>query len=135
MATIVTRAGKGSPLTHPEMDANFTNLNNDKLETNLTIVSYDADHSLILTDSYKILECSKGSDFLLGVPNDSTVDFDIGAQIIISQIGIGQIVFTPAEGVTVRTCETLRTAKQYAGATLYKRNTTDWVVFGNLEVA
>lgn len=30
MATIVTRSGKGSPLTHTEMDANFTNLDADK---------------------------------------------------------------------------------------------------------
>jgi len=28
MSTIVTRAGKGSSLTHAEVDANFTNLNN-----------------------------------------------------------------------------------------------------------
>ena len=33
MATIVTRAGKGSPLTHAEVDANFNNLNSDKAET------------------------------------------------------------------------------------------------------
>jgi hypothetical protein len=32
MATIVTRAGKGSALTWTEGDANFTNLNNDKIE-------------------------------------------------------------------------------------------------------
>lgn len=32
MTTIVTRAGKGSPLTHTEMDANFTNLNTNKTE-------------------------------------------------------------------------------------------------------
>tara|TARA_B100000989_G_C19482260_1_gene445697 strand:- start:35 stop:508 length:474 start_codon:yes stop_codon:yes gene_type:complete len=32
MATIVTRSGKGSPLTNNEVDANFTNLNTDKLE-------------------------------------------------------------------------------------------------------
>jgi hypothetical protein len=32
MATIVTRAGKGSPLTHAEVDANFNNLNTDKAE-------------------------------------------------------------------------------------------------------
>lgn len=30
MATIVTRSGKGSPLTHTEMDSNFTNLNDGK---------------------------------------------------------------------------------------------------------
>jgi hypothetical protein len=32
MATLVTRAGKGSALTHNEVDANFTNLNTDKAE-------------------------------------------------------------------------------------------------------
>lgn len=32
MTTIVTRAGKGTPLTNAEVDANFTNLNDDKLE-------------------------------------------------------------------------------------------------------
>lgn len=32
MATIVTRSGKGSALTHVEMDANWNNLNNDKAE-------------------------------------------------------------------------------------------------------
>lgn len=32
MATIVTRTGKGSALTFAEGDANFTNLNTDKLE-------------------------------------------------------------------------------------------------------
>jgi hypothetical protein len=33
MSTIVTRSGKGSPLTHTEVDNNFTNLNTDKVET------------------------------------------------------------------------------------------------------
>lgn len=34
MTTIVTRSGKGSPLTHAEMDANLTNLNTNKAEIN-----------------------------------------------------------------------------------------------------
>lgn len=34
MASITTRSGKGSALTHAEVDANFTNLNSDKLERN-----------------------------------------------------------------------------------------------------
>ena len=38
MATITTRSGKGSPLTNNEVDANFTNLNSDKIElTNLSV--------------------------------------------------------------------------------------------------
>ena len=36
MSTIVTRAGKGSALTHTEVDANFTNLNTDKLQSGST---------------------------------------------------------------------------------------------------
>jgi len=32
MASITTRAAKGTPLTHAEVDANFTNLNTDKLD-------------------------------------------------------------------------------------------------------
>ena len=32
MATIVTRSGKGSPLTNTEVDANFSNLNTDQEE-------------------------------------------------------------------------------------------------------
>lgn len=32
MASITTRSGKGSPLTNAEVDANFTNLNDKKVE-------------------------------------------------------------------------------------------------------
>ena len=43
MATIVTRAGKGSALTFTEGDANFTNLNNDKIElTDLSVTQNSA---------------------------------------------------------------------------------------------
>ena len=33
MSTITTRSGKGSPLTHDEVDANFNNLNTDKYQS------------------------------------------------------------------------------------------------------
>ena len=33
MSTIILRGTKGSPLTNSEVDANFTNINTDKLET------------------------------------------------------------------------------------------------------
>jgi hypothetical protein len=39
MATIVTRAGKGSPLTNNEVDQNFINLNTAKLEGTVAIAS------------------------------------------------------------------------------------------------
>lgn len=55
MTTIVTRAGKGSPLTHIEVDTNFTNLNTTKLDANAEIaVSKLADgaaRQLLQTDA------------------------------------------------------------------------------------
>lgn len=39
MSTIVTRAGKGSALTHNEVDANFVNLNTDKIQSGDTVSS------------------------------------------------------------------------------------------------
>jgi hypothetical protein len=39
MSTIVTRSGKGSPLSHVEVDANFTNLNTDKIESGNTVAA------------------------------------------------------------------------------------------------
>lgn len=41
MATLVLRTTKGSPLTNAEVDANFTNLN-DELDTKLAAASYNA---------------------------------------------------------------------------------------------
>ena len=39
MSTIVTRSGKGTALTHTEVDANFTNLNADKAEASAVILA------------------------------------------------------------------------------------------------
>ena len=48
MATIVTRAGKGSPLTHNEVDANFTNLNSDKVEAAAVVAKTAATGSAVV---------------------------------------------------------------------------------------
>lgn len=42
MSTIVTRSGKGSPLTNTEVDTNFTNLNTDKIQVTGTPTSGQA---------------------------------------------------------------------------------------------
>ena len=48
MATIVTRAAKGSPLTHVEVDANFTNLNTDKVEAAAVVAKTAATGSAVI---------------------------------------------------------------------------------------
>jgi hypothetical protein len=42
MSTIITRIGKGSPLTNLELDSNFSNLNSDKLEISAFNVTADS---------------------------------------------------------------------------------------------
>ena len=51
MSTIVTRAGKGSPLTHTEVDTNFTNLNTDKAEDS-SVVKLTGDQTVEGTKTF-----------------------------------------------------------------------------------
>ena len=51
MSTIVTRSGKGSPLTHNEVDANFTNLNTDKIQNNQAVTFTTIDIATSGTDA------------------------------------------------------------------------------------
>ena len=62
MATIVTRTGKGSALTFAEGDANFTNLNTDKLEsTGGTITGYKETVYSLGTNDAPALTVSNGN--------------------------------------------------------------------------
>lgn len=47
MSTIVTRAAKGSALTHNEVDANFVNLNTDKIQSGDTVAALTVTNATI----------------------------------------------------------------------------------------
>ena len=79
MATIVTRSGKGSALTHTEMDANFNNLNSDKIESTLAadldtnnnaIKNTASNNSVNFLDKVKIEE--NVADYSLTLDNQNT---------------------------------------------------------------
>lgn len=92
MATIVTRAGKGEPLTHVEVDANFTNLNMDKVESSAlaTVATSGAYADLIgtptlgtaaATDATAYATAAQGSladTALQPLDNISTLTNDVG---------------------------------------------------------
>jgi len=82
MATIVTRAGKGSPLTNTEVDANFTNLNTDKAE--LSGATFTGE--ITANGGIKITETA-GGNFLKfdvdGTADEATVGMD-STDLIIS---------------------------------------------------
>lgn len=63
MTTIVTRAGKGSPLTNTEVDTNFTNLNTAKIET---LTSTDSSVTITGTGSSRNLSVPVNPDVISG---------------------------------------------------------------------
>lgn len=65
MSTIVTRAGKGSPLTNTEVDSNFTNLNTDKLESDGSVladkIAFDTTAALTPTTGQIVWDADTGT--------------------------------------------------------------------------
>jgi hypothetical protein len=64
MTTIVTRTAKGSPLTHVEVDTNFTNLNTAKLEAGAIALGTAAAPSISFTGDTNTGIFSPGADQL-----------------------------------------------------------------------
>ena len=72
MATIVTRSGKGSALTFDEMDANFTNLNNELANVSLGVLPADSVSSTEIDDS---------DDFTMNTVT-TTAGIEVGGSIL-----------------------------------------------------
>ena len=101
--------------------------------SNVTIVNKTASYTLVLADANKLIEVNNGSANTLGVPLNSTDAFPIGTQILVAQQGAGQTTITPVSGVTLRSSGgKLKIAAQYGVATLIKRATDEWYVYGDL---
>ena len=91
MATITTRSGKGSPLTNSEVDANFTNLNTDKVElTDLSVTDSGGDGSLAYNNSTGVITYTgpSASEVRAHISAGTGVTFSSG------EIAIGQAVAT-----------------------------------------
>jgi hypothetical protein len=93
------------------------------------------------TDSYTlsnlnerdvIIEISKGSATTLTIPTDATIDYPVGTTLDIIQTGSGQVTIAGAVGVTVNATPGLKLRTQWSSATLLKRASNTWLVFGDL---
>lgn len=94
MSTIVTRAGKGSALTHNEVDANFTNLNTDKVEktgTDPVVISVNS-----ASDALRITQTGAGNALVVedsANPDSTPFVVDENGNLVVghtSPIGAGQ---------------------------------------------
>ena len=92
-----------------------------------------ASYTLVLTDAHHYVEMEVSSANDLTVPLNSSVAFPIGTEIRVTQLGTGQTTILGDTGVTIRTeGGKNKTVGQYSVATLFKRGTNEWYLFGDL---
>ena len=91
-----------------------------------------ASYTLVLADASKVVEMNVVSANTLTVPPNSSVAYDVGAQITILQTGAGQTTLTQGAGVTINGTPGLKLRAQWSSATLIKRATDTWVAIGDL---
>jgi hypothetical protein len=90
-------------------------------------------YTTVLADDGKLVTCDNGSAIALTIPPSSSVNYGIGTQINIMQLGAGVVTITAGVGVTLRSQGSkLKTNGQYSVATCVKIATDTWVVVGNL---
>jgi hypothetical protein len=103
MSTIVTRAGKGSALTHTEVDANFTNLNNDKLQSGNTAAALTITNLSGTTVTYtnaNISSATISGGTITGITDLAIVDGGTGAST--AQAAINALVASVTSGSYLR---------------------------------
>lgn len=92
-----------------------------------------ASHSLVLSDSSKLIKMTNGAANTVDIPLNASVAFPIGIQIAIMQYGAGQTSLNPTGGVTVRSAGSAdKLASQYSMAVLTKIGTDEWHFSGDI---
>jgi hypothetical protein len=93
------------------------------------------------TDSYTlsslderdtIIEVSNATAKTVTIPTNTNVAYPVGTTIDIIQTGAGQVTIAGQGGVTVNATPGLKLRTQWSSATLLKRATNTWLVFGDL---
>lgn len=127
MSTIVTRAGKGSALTHNEVDANFTNLNNDKLQSGNTAAALTITNLSGTTVTYtnaNISSATISGGTITGITDLAIADGGTGAST--AQAAINALVASVTSGSYLRGNGTnvVMSAIQVADIPTLNQNTT-----------
>lgn len=95
--------------------------------------THTSQHTLVLSDANKVVELNFSGGNNLIVPTNSSVPFPNGTIITLAQYGAGQVTIIGDTGVTLRSSGGKnKTTAQYSVATLYKRDTNEWYLYGDL---
>lgn len=91
-----------------------------------------AAYTTVLSDRDKLVEVQSSSAVTVTIPANADVAYPVGTSFDILQTGTGQITIAGAAGVTVNATPGLKLRTQWSSATVFKRATNTWVVFGDL---
>lgn len=99
----------------------------------LTVNTQTDTYTFVLTDANKLVELNNAATKTFTIPTNSGVAFPIGTQITLAQIGAGQLRVAAAVGATLRSSGgKTKIAAQYGVATLIKRATDEWYLYGDI---
>ena len=85
-----------------------------------------------LTERDSLIEVAKATATTITIPLNSAVAYPVGTSIDILQTSTGQVTIAGDAGVTVNSTPGLKLRTQWSTATLFKRATNTWVVYGDL---
>jgi hypothetical protein len=89
-------------------------------------------YTLALTDAGKMVTLSNAAAITLTIPTNASVAFPVDTRIDLLQYGAGQVT-VGGSGVTIRSSGSkLKLTGQYSGATLWKKDTDEWVLIGDI---
>ena len=113
-------------------DVNGTNEAVNDLAFGVFNTQTGTSYTLVLTDVAKVVTLDNAAAITLSVPANAPTAFPVGSQIIIAQLGAGQVTVSPAGGVTVNCYQgATKLSGQYAAATLINVATDSWLMVGN----
>ncbi len=101
----------------------------------LNISTKTSSYTLTLSDIGKLIEFNSASDLTLTIPSNLSVSFPVGTQIIVSRLGTGKVNFVISSDTLLSTSSYTYIANQYSAATLVKRSSTQWYLFGDLSAS
>lgn len=103
----------------------------------LTINEQSSNYTLALADQDAIVDMNCTQAQTVTVPKNDTVDFPIGAQILVRQKSVYQVTIAAASGVTVvkNSGFNAKTSGRYSLVGLVKMADNTWTLFGDLEQA
>ena len=90
-------------------------------------------YQLVAGDAGNVVSLNNAGAVTLTIPANATVAFAVETQIDWMTLGAGQVTFTPAGGVTMRSSGgKTKSTGQYSAGTLYKIGTNEWLLAGDI---